>query len=100
MMTVTSLPAWAGPSFMGCLLTMIRPACTWRWAAIDLAGSGGGVCRSARADHPGAPLGGDRARLGPSPGRGAADDGVHKVPVQPHGDGGACMAGADDTSRR
>ena len=29
---------------MGCLLTMIRPsACTWRWAAIDLAGSGGGV---------------------------------------------------------
>ena len=45
----------AGPSFVGCLLTMIWPsACTRRRAAIDLAGSGGGVCHSARADDPGA----------------------------------------------
>lgn len=42
-MTVTSFPAWLGPGFIGCLLTMIRPlACTRRWARIDPAGRGGG----------------------------------------------------------
>ena len=91
MMTVTSFPAWRGPSLMNWLVDH-DPAVgvDAARAAIDPAGSGGGGSGEdggAGAVHPCGTVGGDGA--GPGPDQGAVGDGVHEVPVQPHGDGGA-----------
>jgi hypothetical protein len=45
------------------------------------------------AQKPRCPFGGDGA--GPGAGQGAVGDGVHQVPVEPHGDRGSGQACAD-----